>query len=290
MEGRREGHSPKGRKNRRERLLLGLAIKVFGLALYPLGLYARGVRNAQNLRLTELELALDGLPQEFDGYRILQLSDLHVDAMPENLESASRLVSDLEVDLCVLTGDFRHRVTGPFGHILPPIRKLLKRVRARDGIYGILGNHDGADMVGALEDLGIRLLINETASIRRDGVQIHVTGTDDVHHFYTSEAALALGDAPVGFKIALVHSAELAPIAAEHGFGLYLSGHTHGGQVCLPGGRPIVTRMRGYRKYASGLWRCGEMIGYTSTGVGVASPTVRFNTRGEVALMTLRKA
>ena len=113
-------------------------------------------------------------------------------------------------------------------------------------------------------------------------MQIHITGADDVHHFYTSEAAHTLGDAPAGVKVALVHSAELAPIADEHGFGPYLSGHTHGGQVCLPGGHPIVTRMRGYRKYASGLWRCGEMIGYTSTGVGVASPTVRFNTRGEV--------
>ncbi len=145
-------------------------------------------------------------------------------------------------------------------------------------------------MVDPLEDLGIRLLINESASIRRDGAEIHVTGTDDVHHFYTSEAERALQDTSSGFKIALVHSAELASTAATNSFGLYLSGHTHGGQVCLPGGRPIVTRMRGYRKYASGLWRCGEMVGYTSTGVGVSSPTVRFNTRGEVVLMTLKKA
>ena len=116
-----------------------------------------------------------------------------------------------------------------------------------------------------------------------------VTGTDDVHHFYTEDSERALRDSPPGFKIALVHSAELAPVAAALDFRLYLSGYTHGGQVCLPGGRPIITRMRGYRKYASGLWKCEAMTGYTSTGVGVSSPTVRFNTRGEVVLITLRK-
>lgn len=281
--------SPKGRKRRRERLVLDLAINAFGLALRPLGLYGRGIRNARNLEVTTLELALDGLPQEFDGYRILQLSDLHVDAMPENLGTAAQLIGGVEVDMCVLTGDYRHRVNGPFDHILPMMGELLNQVAALDGIYAVLGNHDCADMVPALEGLGAHFLINETATVNRGGAEIHYTGTDDVHHFYTDEAAHALRDAPAGFKVALVHSAELAPIAAEQGFGLYLSGHTHGGQVCLPGGRPIVTRMRGYRKYASGLWSCGDMTGYTSTGVGVASPTVRFNSRGEVVLMTLRR-
>ena len=105
---------------------------------------------------------------------------------------------------------------------------------------------------------------------------------------YTDAARQALAGAPEGFKIALIHSPELADAAAENGYQLYLAGHTHGGQVCLPGGWPIITHMNRYRRYARGLWRHGDMRGYTSTGVGVSGLPVRFNTRGEVALITLR--
>ncbi len=115
------------------------------------------------------------------------------------------------------------------------------------------------------------------------------TGTDDVHYYYTDAARAALEAAPKGFKIALIHSAELADAAAEAGFSLYLSGHTHGGQVCLPGGLPIITHMSRHRRYASGLWRHGSMTGYTTTGIGVSGLPVRFNTRGEAVLITLRR-
>ncbi len=111
-----------------------------------------------------------------------------------------------------------------------------------------------------------------------------------MHYYYTQATARALRAAPAGFRIALVHSAELADVAAAAGFSLYRAGHTHGGQVCLPGGRPILTHMSRLRGYASGLWRCGAMAGYTSTGVGVSSVPVRFNTRGEAVLITLRRA
>ncbi len=115
-----------------------------------------------------------------------------------------------------------------------------------------------------------------------------MTGTDDVYYYYTDAARAALDAAPDGFKIALIHSAELAEVAANAGFNLYLAGHTHGGQVCLPGGMPIITQMSCDRRYASGLWRHGSMNGYTTTGIGVSGLPVRFNTRGEVVLITLR--
>jgi predicted MPP superfamily phosphohydrolase len=166
----------------------------------------------------------------------------------------------------------------------------MARLRTRNGVWAILGNHDCADMVPAFEDLGIVVLVNETRSIERGGARIHLTGTDDVHYYYTEAARAALEAAPEGFKIALIHSAELADVAAEAGFDLYLAGHTHGGQVCLPGGRPILTHMSRYRRYASGLWRHDKMLGYTTTGVGVSGLPVRFNTRGEVVLITLRRS
>ena len=84
--------------------------------------------------------------------------------------------------------------------------------------------------------LGIDMLINETRTLKRGAAEIHVTGTDDVHYYYTEAARVALEIAPDGFKVALIHSAELADVAGDAGFSLYLAGHTHGGQISLPGG------------------------------------------------------
>jgi predicted MPP superfamily phosphohydrolase len=289
MEARREKHSPRGGREIRHWVQFSKLVRHFGRGIKLFGLYQRGVRNALDIRLTRLELAFDKLPAEFDGYRILQLSDLHFDALPGTTYAASKLVKDLEVDLCVLTGDYCRRVGGPFDHILPDFRDLVARISATDGIYAVLGNHDAADMVDAIEGLGIAALINESVSMRRGDAEIHITGTDDVHYYYTDATDTALKAAPDGFKIALIHSAELADVAANNGFDLYLAGHTHGGQVCLPGGTPMVTHMVRFRRYARGLWRHGSMVGYTSTGVGISALPVRYFNRGEVVLLTLRR-
>ena len=259
-----------------------ILIELFGLSLRFLGLYQRGMRNATDLRF-------DDLPEEFDGYRLLHLSDLHADFLPQSLRAALDLIVDVEADICVLTGDFKRRVKGPFDAILPAMERLTAEISTRHGILGVLGNHDSADMVGAFEALGIRMLVNETHTIQRGSAKLHLTGTDDVHYYYTDAARQALAAVPDGFKIALIHSAEFADAAAEHGYRLYLAGHTHGGQVCLPGGWPLLTHMTRFRRYARGLWRHGPMRGYTSTGVGVSGLPVRFNSRGEVALITLRR-
>ncbi len=87
-----------------------------------------------------------------------------------------------------------------------------------------------------------------------------------------------------------MHSAEVADDADEAGYALYLCGHTHGGQISLPGGRPLVTHLKRCRHAASGLWRQGRMTGYTSRGVGVSDLPLRFNTRGEVVVITLRRS
>jgi predicted MPP superfamily phosphohydrolase len=289
MEAGYEKHTPRGGRARRHWRAFRRLLALFGAALRVTGLYRRGLRNALDIRLRRLELAFDDLPPEFDGYRILQLSDPHVDFLAAPFDIALDLVAGEPVELCVLTGDYRNAVSGPFAQILPAFEALVARLRPADGICAILGNHDCADMVDAFERLGIAVLVNETRGLRRGAARSHVTGTDDVHYYYTDAARAALAAAPAGFKIALVHSAELADVAAEAGFGLYLAGHTHGGQVCLPGGRPIVTHMSRYRRYASGLWRHGAMTGYTTSGIGVSALPVRFNTRGEAVLITLRR-
>ncbi len=281
--------SPVGRHSRYRWKVLKVLVAIFGLGLRAVGLFERGRRNAVDVRLTRLELAFEDLPPAFDGFRILQLTDLHVDALPPAVDAAREIAAATEADFCVLTGDYRFRVSGPHEQILPGMRALLGDLSARHGICAVLGNHDCAAMAEAFEGLGIRMLINETISLERDGQAVHLTGTDDPHYYFTEAARDALAEAPAGFKIALIHSAELADVAADHGFRLYLSGHTHGGQICLPGGAPVLTHLSCFRHYARGLWRHGAMQGYTSTGVGISALPVRFNNRGEVVLITLRR-
>jgi len=294
MEAGNEKHTPRAIEERRHWIAFRQMLALFGFMLRICGLYERGVRNARNVRLKRLDLRFQELPAEFDGFRILHLSDLHVDFLPETLDAALELASGARFDICVLTGDYRKRVSGPFEHILPGFERLVAQIgaqmQARGGIYAILGNHDCADMVPAFEGIGIEVLVNETRRILRGRAELHLTGTDDVHYYYTEAARAALETAPAGFKIALVHSAELADVAAEAGFQLYLAGHTHGGQICLPGGQPIITHMSTHRRYASGLWRHDAMVGYTTTGVGVSGLPVRFNTRGEAVLITLKRS
>jgi predicted MPP superfamily phosphohydrolase len=290
MEARQVKHTPTGARKRRHWPAFKALMKLFGKGLKLAGVYRRGVANALAIQETEFALEFAELPAAFDGFQILQMSDLHVDALPGAFQAALDLAAARPADLCVLTGDYKFRVSGAFDQILPAFEALADRVEARHGILAILGNHDGAGMVEPLEALGIHVLINETATIVRSGSELHLTGTDDVHYFYTDEARNALARAPDGFKLALVHSAELADAAAENGFQLYLAGHTHGGQICLPGGRPIFTHLSCFRQYARGLWRHGAMTGYTSTGVGVSGLPVRFNTRGEIVRIVLRRA
>jgi uncharacterized protein len=261
------------------------------LTLRLCGLWQRGLANGLDLCYRTVELSLARLPREFDGYRILHISDPHFDAVPGLGEAIVRTVAGAEVDLCVLTGDFRSAERGPFTEIeiLEPLAAIRRSVRAVDGFLATLGNHDAADMVAPLRDLGMPVLINRTHRVRRGGQAIALTGIDDVHRYYTSaaDAALAAHD-PQAFGIALAHSPEMAGEAAAAGYSLYLCGHCHGGQLCLPGGRPLITHLSRHPDLYAGLWRYGEMWGYTSTGAGVADPPIRFNCQGEVTEFRLR--
>ena len=210
------------------------------LGLRLVGLWRRGVANGIDVRRHTLAIDLPRLPAAFDGYRILHIADPHFDAAPGLGEAILRSVAGAEVDLCVLTGDYRAAVRGPFTEtaILPTLAALRAAVRAADGFLATLGNHDPGDIAPHLERLGFEMLLNRTRRIRRGAEQITVTGVDDVHRYYTPAAAAALAaHDPARFGIALVHSPEFAGEAAAAGYDLYLCGHTHGGQVCLPGGR-----------------------------------------------------
>ena len=282
--------SPDGARHRRLWGLFESLSHAADWGLWSVGLHGRGVRNALDLRLTELEIPLASLPEEFDGYRILQLTDTHLDELPELSARAVELVRGAPADLLALTGDYRGKTHGPFARALELLAPVVEAARAPDGKLALLGNHDSAAMAPALEAMGLRVLLNESLTIRRGGAALSIVGVDDVHYFDTEQAREALRDAPPGYRIALVHSPELADVAAEAGCRLYLCGHTHGGQICLPGGRPVITHLVRCKGFARGRWRCGGMEGYTSCGLGVSGAPLRFNSRGEAALITLRRS
>jgi predicted MPP superfamily phosphohydrolase len=256
--------------------------------LGPTGIFRRGTAHALNLERTELTFAFPNLPPAFDGYRILHLTDLHLDNIDGTAAATVQAVAGVEADLCVITGDIRDNIHSPLGPVFRRLKGILSELRVVDGILGVLGNHDSAAMVAPLEAHGIRMLINETSMLRRGGDRVHVTGVDDVHLFHTWEAVRALSSAPDGFGIALVHSPEIADRAsARHR--LYLCGHTHGGKINMPNGRPIITGLKRHRRFARDLWSHDDMIGYTSRGVGASLVPTRFRSQGEVAVVTLRR-
>ncbi|NOU36992.1 MAG: metallophosphoesterase [Kiritimatiellaceae bacterium] len=256
--------------------------------LKAVGLYWRGHRNALAVRVNFQELPCPDLPEEFDGYRLLHISDTHIDGNPELIDILIRLVKPLEYDTCIITGDFRE---GTFEDYEMPTRRMVElRRHIKTGVFAILGNHDAIEMVPMLEDGGIRVLLNEHAALERGGATIWLAGVDDPHYYETDNLDKALEGVPEnGFKILLAHSPEIARKAAFAGINLYLCGHTHAGQICLPGGLPLLTNSKCPHKLHSGLWRFEEMTGYTSRGAGTSSVAVRFNCPPEITVHTLRR-
>ena len=256
------------------------------IVLRGTGTYWRGRSNAARVVLKRNDLCLPSLPRSFEGFTILHLSDLHADISQRALARARALLDGLEYDLCVLTGDFRGRTYGDYG----PTLKLVAQLRnsLRGVIYGVLGNHDSIMMVPDLEALGITILLNESIAIRRSGEAIYLAGVDDAHFYRADNIEKAATEIPEhSVSILLSHTPEIYRQAAHAGFDLMLSGHTHGGQICLPGGVAIFLEAKLPRALGAGPWRHNQMVGYTSVGVGSSVVPVRFNIRPEITLHRL---
>jgi predicted MPP superfamily phosphohydrolase len=252
------------------------------------GLYRRGHRNALSVQVRFQNLPCPDLPEAFDGFRLLHISDTHIDGSPELPDLLARLIEPLDYDACVITGDFRE---GTFEDYDTPARQMVElRRRIKTDTYAILGNHDAIEMVPTLEAGGLRMLLNEHAVLTRAGTSVWLAGVDDPHYYETDNLDQALAGIPEeGFKILLAHSPEICRKAAFAGVHLYLCGHTHAGQICLPGGRPLLTNSKCPRECHSGLWHFEEMTGYTSRGAGTSSVAVRFNCPPEITVHTLRR-
>jgi hypothetical protein len=219
----------------------------------------------------------------------LQLSDLHLDMDPRNAGALSERVQGLDYNLCVMTGDYRARTFGPHDAVLDAMAVLRRNLTG--DVYAILGNHDTIRLVPGMEAMGIRLLLNEVAALIRGGQTLHLAGIDDAHYFQVhnlDKVTDAIPDqAPA---LLLSHTPETYKHAAHAGFHAMLCGHTHGGQICLPGGRPLFWDAKCPRRLAGGPWRYRDMVGYTSVGAGTSVVNARLNCPPEVTIHILQPA
>ncbi len=261
------------------------AITRFGLK--SCGLWNRAVRNYLDVQVTQNELSFGDLPEAFDGFRILQLSDLHADLHPDFPAAAVRAMDGVEYDLLVVTGDFRTCTYGDHSGANAASIEILRHATAP--VYAILGNHDFLCKVPELESAGIRFLLNEHAVIERGGESIYLVGIDDPNYYKTYNFKRAVDGIPSkSFRVLLSHSPETYREAVDYNIDLLLAGHTHGGQLCLPGGHVLVHDSSSPRRLLVGPWVEGRLQGYTSRGTGATGLPVRLNCPAEITLHTLR--
>ncbi|EMP55348.1 Ser/Thr protein phosphatase [Marinobacter santoriniensis NKSG1] len=256
--------------------------------LQSVGLYRRAQANSLKLATVHNRFVLPDLPEAFDGFRILHLTDLHVDMDEANLQAVLQAIEPLEYDLCVLTGDYRKLTWGPIEAALSGMARLRNAIRG--DAFAVLGNHDSIRMLPALEDMGYRMLMNEMAPIEKGDSRLFLAGVDDAHFYKAHNLHRAGDDIPAGgVSILLSHTPEIWREAAHAGHDVFLCGHTHGGQICLPGGIPVTLDSDCPRQLGRGFWQVNGMQGYTSPGSGTSVLNVRLNCPPEVTLHTLTR-
>ncbi len=246
-----------------------------------------------------IDVRLKRLPDDFHGFRIAQISDMHFGPYMGKsfLGQAVQLAQSFHPDLLVLTGDF---VSHPFGEFngmrgarfAEPCADVLAMVTGIP-VVAILGNHDhlnnGKVVEGALHDRGIQVLRNRSLPLERGRSRIWIAGVDDAL-VQAADLTKTLRDVPASEAVVLLaHEPDFADYAARFPVDLQLSGHSHGGQVRLPGiGALILPRLA--EKYPEGLNQVGALQVYTNRGLGVINPPVRFNCPPEVTFVTLLPA
>jgi uncharacterized protein len=244
------------------------------------------------VEINPVTLILHRIAPEFDGYRIVQISDIHLDdwVKPKRLNTTVALVNEQCPDLVAITGDF---LSYSAGRLIPHrLTEALSGLRARDGVVAVLGNHDyrtNAELVRrCICTAGITGLANDVRTLRRGDAALHIAGVDDVREG-RSRLDLVLKKLPEkGAAILLAHEPDFADVsAATRRFDLQLSGHSHGGQVRVPLLRSLALPPFSHR-YTSGLYEVGDMIQYTNRGLSFVGLRLRFLCWPEITVFTLR--
>lgn len=267
------------------------ALRLFGRGIRAFGGWSRGYANIMAHRIVINRVVIRRLPKAFEGFKILHLSDLHLDVHEGMGSHVGNLCSTLKYDIALITGDFRYHTHGNYYPVFKEIEALTKHLSCKYGCYGILGNHDFLEFVPKLEAHGIHMLLNESTLLEKDGERLFIIGLDDAHFYGVHDYAKAFRGVPDdSAKILMMHSPETLEDAREKGTDIVLCGHTHGGQICLPGGFPIWLNANCPKEYCRGAWEYRGMPGYTSSGTGSSGLPLRFNCPPEIVLHYLVRA
>jgi len=249
-----------------------------------------GLVQARNPRLRRLEIRIDDLPPELEGYRIVQLSDVHVGPTIRRrfVQKLVEKTNALEADAIAITGDLVDGHLDELRDEVAPLREL----RARDGVFFVTGNHEyywrPSEWLPALEELGLIFLRNAHHVIQRGSARLAMAGiTDPVgRDLHQPDAPRALWGAPTNsVKVLLSHRPHMAKVADTLGVHLQLSGHTHGGQFF-----PWNLVSRRVHPVATGLRRIGRTWLYVNRGTGYWGPPSRLGVGGEISVIRLTRA
>lgn len=246
--------------------------------------------------IVEVNVEINDLDPVFHDYKIVNLSDLHLGQWltPEYLEGVIDIVNRQEADMVALTGDY---VSYILEDVAEDLERCLSMIEVKDASLAVLGNHDhwnGADEVRQiLKNAGIKDISNDVHSIKRDtenGIaELHVAGVDSMKLNKEDIDAVMLKLPEDGPAIMLAHEPDFADIAATTGrFALQISGHSHGGQFIIPGLKTTILRSDCCRKYPVGEYQVGDMVQYTSKGLGTNVFWLRINCAPEITIFKLK--
>lgn len=220
--------------------------------------------------------------------RVVQISDFHSEAKPLNERRVTEIVESLKPDIIAVTGDYLNSLEG-----LPAARRLLSSLRAPYGVFCVRGNYDlMVPAPGLFDGLGVQHLDRRAAVMDVRGTKVRVIGLDLASSPYFERLLAGLGPSP-GYDILLHHFSDLVFQADESGIDLYLSGHTHGGQIRLPFYGALVTLATFGKRFESGLYQVGRTALYVNRGLGMEgglAPRARFLCRPEITVFELSNA
>lgn len=278
---------------------IDLVWTVLGALALGLIVYAWAVE-PYRIRISTLDIGIPHLSDSLDGFTICHLSDLHIGRFGRLERKLARMLSTVDADLCLITGDL---LSAPGG--VEPLAQVLAGLRPKHGIFAVLGNseHDpwmpGASVADDLAKHGIRVLINECTYLSLDGTGLSIAGVDDPFLGLDDPGRALAGCRSGSVRILLAHSPDVLANLGAHAPDVILAGHTHGGQICIPFLGALWTHCRYDLKISAGYYgphRLSRIAGghlahtqmYISSGLGGSGVRARFLCRPEVAILRLK--
>ncbi len=283
---------PKQRFTRRDFLKL-VGRLALGVAAVEVGSIYAALVEPSWFEVTQIQLKLPRLPAAFSGFRLAQISDLHLGGWMtmEKLQPALDLLYAQNPDAVAITGDFVEDIPRPTTYQLDTVGEALSNLAQRFTTFAVLGNHDywtDAKMVKQLLQVtGIRELRNDVFPIEKAGQKLYMCGVDDIWEKHNDLKAVTDQLTMQDCAILMAHEPDFADQSTATGlFDLQISGHSHGGQISIPFFGPPLLPWLG-QKYHTGLYQVENMIQYTNRGLGMIRPAIRFNCRPEITIFTL---